>query len=101
VHIKICVYRFVQEGLNNAYRHAPGSRQTVECDVADGVLSLKVENGPYVMSNALPAHPSGQLGLEGLRGRVEALCGQFDFRTSPESGSKLEMSVRLDEVAAA
>lgn len=100
VHIKICVYRFVQEGLNNAYRHAPGSRQTVDCHVAGGVLSLKVQNGPYVMNGAMAAHPGGQLGLEGLRGRVEALCGQFEFKTSPESGSDLEMSVRLDEVAA-
>src|SRR5262249_38903988 len=32
---KVCIYRFVQEGLNNAYRHAAGIGQTVHV-VSDG-----------------------------------------------------------------
>lgn len=98
--IKICAYRFVQEGLNNALRHAPGSDLAVTCHADAATLVVRVENGPFDVQCTMEPQHGGRLGLMGLRGRVEALGGQFSFQTSPETGSRLEMSVRLEEVAA-
>jgi signal transduction histidine kinase len=45
--LKICVYRFVQEGLNNAFHHAGGAGQRVDSRVENGILRLRVsDSGP-------------------------------------------------------
>lgn len=71
--LRLCLFRFVQEGLNNASRHAPGSQATVLLAHRGPVLRLGVrDDGP----GPAPDAPQG-LGLCGLRDRVEALGGQF------------------------
>ena len=42
--IKICVYRFIQEGLNNAFRHAGGDGQTVFFDFTNMLLTVAVQD---------------------------------------------------------
>ena len=98
--VAISVFRFVQEGLNNAYRHADGAGQAVRGRIADGRLTLTVSNrldggssGP-----AEPAVPRG-LGLEGLRERVESLGGSFDFRIAPGRQAEMTMTIALDAEA--
>jgi signal transduction histidine kinase len=98
--VAISVFRFVQEGLNNAYRHADGAGQAVRGRIADGRLTLTVSNrldggssGP-----AGPAVPRG-LGLEGLRERVESLGGSFDFRIAPGRQAEMTMTIALDAEA--
>jgi signal transduction histidine kinase len=78
--VRICVYRFVQECLNNAFRHAGGVQQAVSLRSTDGQIELSVNNGAG--TPAAPASSSsaaGGLGLVGLRERVESLGGRFDF----------------------
>lgn len=100
--LKICIYRFVQEGLNNAYRHAGGAGQAVECRVADGVLTLSVSDaGPGfdrdAASSAEADHSgSGGLGLAGLQDRVESLGARFSVHAAPGQGTRLEMIADLD-----
>jgi signal transduction histidine kinase len=100
VHLKICCYRFVQEGLNNAFRHAGGNDQSVLCHLEHGVLHLSVTNGPYRPDHLRPPNERKSLGLEGLQGRLEALGGRFHFETFPQTGSRLEMSVQVERIAA-
>jgi signal transduction histidine kinase len=84
--LKICVYRFVQEGLTNAFRHAGGIGQAV---VASGVrqLAVRVSDG----GAGLPADgaASGGLGLAGLRARIEAIGGKLDISSIPGQGTHL------------
>ena len=90
--INICVYRFLQEGLNNAFRHAGGNGQRVSCKLDDSVLSLVVEddggNGPAELTS-----PDSGLGLVGLRDRVESLGGIFRISHPTDGGTRVEMSV--------
>jgi len=90
--IKICVYRFVQEGLNNAFRHAGGNGQMVTCRFDHSVLNLVVQDdgGTGV---AGPAAPDSGLGLAGMRERVESLGGVLRVSHLPSGGTKVEMSV--------
>lgn len=41
-HLNVCVYRFIQEGLMNAFRHASGNRQKVRYRVQDEKLIILV-----------------------------------------------------------
>lgn len=71
--LRICLFRFVQEGLNNAARHAGGAGMTVRLEGEAGLLRVTViDTGP----GPVPDHVPG-LGLQGLRDRVESLGGRF------------------------
>lgn len=90
----ICVYRFVQEGLNNAYRHAGGKSQTVECLIEGSVLTVRVnDRGGAVRTERRDAG----LGLIGLRERVESLGGTFKVRHAT-NGTTIEMTASIGEV---
>ncbi len=78
--VRICVYRFVQECLNNAFRHAGGVRQAVSLRHSEGEIRLSVTNAAGTpTASASVAAATGGLGLAGLRERVESLGGRFDF----------------------
>jgi signal transduction histidine kinase len=92
--VKICAYRFVQEGLANAFRHAGGKDQRVECLIQGKVLSLAVcDRGQGAFALTGVEDQTG-LGLEGLRLRVESIGGTLTLHHFDEVGSRIEM--RLD-----
>jgi signal transduction histidine kinase len=88
---KVCLYRLVQEGLNNAYRHAAGAGQTVQADSNGDEFSIEVaDSGPGFSSSNGGA--GDRLGLAGLRNRVEALGGKFSVETQLGSGTRVRAS---------
>jgi signal transduction histidine kinase len=96
---QVCIYRFVQEGLNNAYRHAAAVGQAVQA-VSDGrELTVEVaDKGPgFSPSNSFAG---GGLGLAGLRARIESLGGKFLVETQLGCGTRLRASFQLAEVGA-
>ncbi|MDI3354956.1 histidine kinase [Pseudomonas sp. UYIF39] len=83
--LKLCLYRFVQETLNNAYRHAQGQGQAITADYIDGLLCISVkDSGPGMAADAMVVETEGRtrLGLAGLRYRVESLGGLFSIESS-------------------
>ncbi len=89
--LKVAVYRFVQEGLSNAYRHAGGIGQRVEAGLDECMFFVKVaDRGPGLAQG--PGTSTKGLGLQGLRGRVESLGGTFDLCSSPNTGTTLTAS---------
>ncbi|WP_048709195.1 sensor histidine kinase [Microvirga massiliensis] len=92
--IKICVYRFVQEGLNNAFRHAGGEGQTVTCLFKDSVLIVIVQDSGRTGEGARVDLEAG-LGLTGLRERVESLGGAFRIHRSESEGTRIEMNLAV------
>jgi signal transduction histidine kinase len=96
---RICIYRFVQEGLNNAYRHAAAVGQAVHA-VSDGCeLTVEVaDKGPgFSPANSFAG---GGFGLAALRARVESLGGKFFVETQLGCGTTLRASFQVAEVAA-
>lgn len=92
---KICVFRFLQEALNNGYRHGGGAGQYVSQTYDGQIVSVIVgDSGPGFDPTKIK--PSS-IGLSGLRERVESLGGVFDLDTS-DRGTKLCMSLNLDEM---
>ncbi len=98
-HVKICLYRFLQEGLNNAYRHAKGQNPRIIVEVDEnGLLSASVQNGLNGADGEVRENPKRGpgIGLRGLRERVEALGGSFAFSQSEAEGAKLQMQVNIE-----
>ena len=92
---KICVFRFIQEALNNAYRHAAGQGQAVDVDLRDGRLVVAVSDaGPGFDPAAVRVDG---LGLAGLKERVESIGGQFELQTSP-AGTRAVITLIVEEL---
>ena len=96
--VKICIYRFVQEALNNAWKHAQGSTQAVSCILGEDEESLSVtvkDNGPGFDVTAQWPDTDG-LGLGGLRERVRSIGGELLIDSEPGRGTSLTLQVSLD-----
>ncbi len=77
--LTVCLFRFVQEGLSNGFRHAGGKGQAVRAAVTDAGLVVEVsDQGPGIADfGALVG--SQRLGLIGLRHRIEILGDRSIF----------------------
>ena len=90
--VKICLYRFIQEALNNAFKHAGGAGQRVFCELRETELAVVVEDsGPGMPQQRDPGGDG--LGLAGMRDRVESLGGMLSVSNRPGGGTRLEMTV--------
>ena len=77
---RICIYRFLQEALNNGHRHCPGAPQRVTLTLTDDLLSVTVaDEGQGFDPNCVSP---GSIGLAGLRDRVESLGADLQLDTS-------------------
>src|SRR5262249_49870897 len=93
---KVCIYRFVQEGLNNAYRHAGGAGQAVHVDISNEELFVEVsDSGPGF--SPLSIGSGDGLGLAGLRDRVESLGGKFSLKSELGAGTKVRASFQVTD----
>ncbi|THK36531.1 sensor histidine kinase [Ensifer sp. MPMI2T] len=95
---KICIYRFVQETLNNAYRHGGGVGQRVaQSTQGDRVLIAVADDGDgFDPKNIRPT----SLGLAGLRERIESLGGTFEINGAGP-GTIVRMSLGIEEIGQA
>ncbi|NKL79131.1 sensor histidine kinase [Rhizobium leguminosarum] len=93
--VKICIYRFIQEALNNAYRHGGGVQQAVKAVSRDGHVRIEVSDhgDGFDPTEVRPT----SLGLVGLRERVDSLGGSFDIKTG-EGGTTVTMIFEPMEV---
>ncbi|MCC3247157.1 histidine kinase [Methylocystis sp. WRRC1] len=84
--IALTAYRFVQEGLTNAYRHSGATRVSVRATREGDSLRLEVsDNG-----SGLPAVRVGNgLGLRGMSERVGALGGELAITNDTQGGARL------------
>ncbi len=80
----ICIYRFVQEGLNNADRHAGGSGAAVSVAREGDQIVVKVRDDG---SGFDASEAKEGLGLSGLRERVRGLGGAFEVQSSKGQGT--------------
>jgi signal transduction histidine kinase len=87
--MKICLCRFVQEGLNNAFRHADGKGQRVSARQEGRNIMIEVaDEGPGMcLQNA--AGVRVRLGLTGLMDRIESIGGTMMVTSTPGAGTRL------------
>ena len=94
--MRTCLYRFAQEGLSNAFKHAAGNGQMVLANFEKDAILVEIrDSGPGI--DPYKVHNSDGLGLAGLRDRVESLGGQFVFSSPPNAGTRLIARFNLVE----
>jgi signal transduction histidine kinase len=83
--LRTCVYRLVQEGLSNAFKHAGGKGQTVVLTTVPEITLEICDSGPGI-SHSEPSRVNG-FGLRGMQARVEALGGVLDLGNKNGGGT--------------
>lgn len=87
---KNCIYRFLQETLNNSAHHAAGAGQSVVIRTLGQGVEVEVsDTGPGFDAE----QPSEGLGLAGLRERIVGMRGRLDLHTVPGQGTCVKMWV--------
>jgi two-component system NarL family sensor kinase len=90
--VGICLYRFLQEALTNAAKHANASRVKVTLHGDAQTVSLSVEDdGQGFDARSIFGNiDRGEgIGLAGMRERLEAVGGQLVIQSKIDSGSRL------------
>ncbi|PKB57509.1 MAG: hypothetical protein BZY73_02785 [SAR202 cluster bacterium Casp-Chloro-G3] len=88
------LYRIVQEGLANVFKHAQATEVNVELALINDAVSLSIsDNGKGF--DASTQH-SGY-GLNNMTERAEELGGHFSIASSPGNGTELTVTIPLNE----
>ncbi len=91
--VSINLYRIVQEALNNVFKYAQATKINVRLTKsATGELQLSIEDNGIGMDVGAVDQTS-HFGLLGMRERVQALKGTFHIISSPNQGTRINISV--------
>jgi signal transduction histidine kinase len=95
-----CLYRIMQEALNNVYKHAQASRVSVILERRGGDAVLVVEDDgvgfDFDASEAARVAGGRGLGLVGMRERAALLGGEVEFESEPGKGTTIFARIPAD-----
>ena len=98
---KLCVYRFLQEGLSNALRH--GNVETAVVTVFGSPEGVRVEirdtGGGFNVSDRVRLNTAGGQGLIGLKDRAESIGGSLKIESTIGKGTVLTLHIPTEETA--
>jgi len=97
--IKISLYRLVQEGLNNAFRHATGGQAKITAGYSNETIEIVVSDKGSGFDLEHQAVDGAGLGIPGLRERIESIGGSFAVSTSPGKGTTLTARFVIGETS--
>jgi PAS domain S-box-containing protein len=98
--ISLCLFRVLQEALQNALKHSGVRHFDVElCYGSDEIHLTVKDSGSGFESKA--AKGSRGLGLISMEERVKLLNGTFSIESRPKSGTRIHAHVPLSKVARA
>lgn len=90
----LCIYRVVQEALQNMGKHSNAKRARVEIKRDSDQIQLVVSDDGRGFDMAKAVHHAG-LGLVGMRERARLAHGRISFHSVPGQGMRIEMRVPI------
>lgn len=90
----LALYRIVQEGLSNAFKHAEAKNIYVFLEGQEGKIVLMVRDTGIGFKPEEVRHKQG-LGLSSIRERVRLIGGELSIKSKPGKGTSVEVSVPL------
>ena len=91
--VSLCLFRIVQEGLQNVVQHSEAQRASVYLSGATGCLELTITDSGSGFDTGIKG--TG-LGLVSIRERVHFLGGQLAIHSAPGVGTRLDVQVPLE-----
>jgi signal transduction histidine kinase len=89
--VKVCVYRVIQEALNNAQRHAQAKNVLVELKESNGAIHLKISDD----GSGFDAKRTRGMGLLGMEERVKRLGGTITIDSQANAGTTIHVELPL------
>lgn len=90
----ITIYRIVQELINNTMKHAAAKTAMVQVSVANGLLSVTVEDDGKGFDKAILKQVGG-IGWSNIQNRVEFLKGNIDVRSEKDKGTSVHIEMNI------
>jgi len=92
--VALCLYRVIQEAVQNSVRHNGGVAIQVSLSHAEKVIRLFIadEGKGFEVDHAIH---NGGLGLVSMRERVRQVRGSIQFTSAPGKGTRIEVTVPL------
>ena len=88
------LYRIAQEGLNNAVKHAQARSVKIGLQYSEGSVCLELcDDGKGFDLAAAGGY--GGMGLRGIKERVRKMDGTLTIESSPDTGTKLRVTIQL------
>ena len=100
-HLKSEIFRIIQEAMNNAAKHACASTVSVSMlsDQGSLILGVRDDGVGFDTKPFASGHISQQgIGLRSMRERAESTGGSFAIKSSPGSGTTIEVRWKLHSV---
>lgn len=96
---RLCVYRFLQESLSNASRHAEATEIAVKLAVnREWITVLVTDNGKgFEQDAASGVRDDGGQGLVGLSDRAATLGGKVEITSQPGKGTTVRLLLPISE----
>lgn len=101
--LETCLFRVIQESINNIVRHAQAKNATVMLNFQKSAITVNIsDNGSgFDVAEAISTRdrPRG-LGLLGMKERVALMNGTLSMRSHPGSGTEIEAVIPLSKKGA-
>ena len=92
--IALCLFRVLQEALQNAVRHSAAARVAVSLGGTPELLRLTVRDGGQGFNPGSVPRDRG-LGLTSMRERLKLVAGELVINSTPGSGTTVVARVAL------
>jgi signal transduction histidine kinase len=94
----LCIYRILQEALQNVARHAGAASVAVKLARTDDQIVLTVRDSGAGFDPSIPAARKG-LGLISMQERARLVGGSVAIESAPGRGTTLRANVRINQAA--
>jgi two-component system sensor histidine kinase UhpB len=93
--VSLCIYRVAQEALHNVAKHSHANTATVELEVENFMLMLRIADDG--VGFAVPDDSAPGLGLRGMEERLFSVGGTFKIHSLPKEGTRIEAKIPLKQ----
>jgi signal transduction histidine kinase len=92
--VSLCLYRVVQEGLQNIKKHSGATRADIKLSRIENNLQLVLRDYGCGFDLGAINNRMG-IGIQSMRERVRQLGGEFRISSEPEKGTSIQATVPL------
>jgi signal transduction histidine kinase len=97
--IEVLLYRVTQEAMTNVVKHAHATHVEVTFEVRDGHATLIVADDGvgFDIERFRRTPAAGGVGLLGMRERVAYYHGRIEFKSRPQAGMRIVLSIPIGD----